>query len=246
MSDLQQHLTGTLGLGSQVVDFFISRKRPEGNEYWLNQSTYMSSAPGYVFIPAYLDLLVRQGIRADELLTDSFVIPMEHVLQSAGKLEYRKITHARHLDECRAILKNAGVADDNIANVERELVNRPFNDIPAKFRSLRRANTFLYTFAVARFDLNLLFTSWELVVPLLLLLDDFSDIDKDIADGDENCLLDGGPVMENFFELTGVVEKLLSGLSTINPDLAAYLRGMKNEAVARNMLLIMSKGTRGS
>jgi hypothetical protein len=241
MPDLQQHLTGTMGLSRAVADYFTSRKRPAGNEYWLNQSTYMSTAPGYVFIPAYFDLLIRQGVQPEDLMNDDLIGAMESILQSAGKLEYRKISYDGHLEECRSILERSG-AGGNLNKVENELVNRPFSTVPPRFRSLRRANTFLYTFGIGKFDFDLLFTSWELIVPLLLMLDDFSDIDKDIAEADENCLLDGGPINENFFLLNAVVEKLFLSLHNINPILANYLRSMKNEAVARNMLLIMTKG----
>jgi hypothetical protein len=243
MPETLPNLTDTLGLEPGIAGFFSTRKVPQGNEYWLNMANYISAAPGYLFIPVYFDLLIKQNIDAKVLLTEDLLVTMEAVLKSAGKLEYRKITHAQHIDECRKILKDAGVLDKNITRVEHDLVNRPFAKIHSRFSSLRRANTFLYAFAGRKLDFGLLHSTWELIVPLFLMLDDFSDIEKDMAEHEENCLLDGAHVYENFFELNALADMLIKSTSKINPSLASYLAGMKSESVARNMLPILVKGT---
>ena len=243
MPDSLPNLINVLGLEPGTADFFSTRKVPQGNEYWLNKASYVSSAPGYLFIPVYFDLLIKQKVDTKALLANDLLVTMEAVLKSAGKLEYKKITHAQHIDECRTILKNAGVLGTNIVRVEHELVNRPFAKIDSRFTSLRRANTFLYTFGGRKLDFAILHSTWELIVPLFLMLDDFSDIEKDMAERDENCLLDGGHIHENFFELNALADLLIKATSRINPSLASYLNEVKSESVARNMLPILVKGT---
>src|SRR5688572_13380982 len=141
MPETLPNLVNTLGLGPGTADFFSKRKVPHGNEYWLNKASYVSSAPGYLFIPVYFDLLIKQGVDAKALLAEELIVTMEAILKSAGKLEYKKISHAKHIEECRAILKTAGVLDMNITRVEHDLVDRPFAKIHSRFSSLRRANT---------------------------------------------------------------------------------------------------------
>src|SRR5688500_6631155 len=129
MPDTLPDLISALGLEPGTADLFSRRKVLHGNEYWLNKARYVSSAPGYLFIPVYFDLLIKQKLDAKVLLTEDLLVTMEAVLKSAGKLEYEKITHAQHIDECRKILTGAGVLDKNIAKVEHDLVNRPFEKI---------------------------------------------------------------------------------------------------------------------
>lgn len=242
MSELTEHFTETLGMGADVVEFFSNRPVPEHNDYWLSQTQYVSKALGFVFVPAYIDLLIKQGISASLLLTDGFLLPMERILNSAGALEHKRISSDEHIKECRIILRNAGLTEGQIQLAENNLVNRPFHMIPARYKSLQRGNTFLYSFSGTSIDPDLVFRTWEYTVPLFLILDDFQDIAHDLVEGEENCLLDKGSINENFFELSAAVDLLLGKLKPINAALSKYLVSLKREAVARNMLIILSKG----
>jgi len=167
---------------------------------------------------------------------------MEKILSSAGKMEYKMIDEARHIENCRRVLTDAGISSAEIKRTEELLVLRPFMRIPLRFSALRRANTFLYSFGGRPLDFDNLFETWEMLVPLMLMLDDFADIEEDLANHEENCLLDGGSIANNFFELVTCSGKLLQELAVVNPMLALYLRGLKEEAVARNMITIMKMG----
>jgi hypothetical protein len=245
MSAIQNILIDKLGLQPFIAEFFVRRKLPGNNDYWLNRSNYVSLSTGYIFIPVFFDSLVKRGIPANEILGEDLLLTMERVLQSAGRMEYKKISGEEHIQDCRSLLLEANVSSAEVERAEAKLVHRPFRELPARFAALRRANTFLYTFGGSTFDFDIIFHTWEMVLPLLLMLDDFADLEEDILNGEENCLLDGGGVTENMFELVAHCERMLNELSEINPLLSIYLRSLKDEAVARNMLSIMMKGTTG-
>jgi hypothetical protein len=235
-------LTDRLGLDPLVANLFFNRRLPANNEYWLKRSGYISLSTGYIFIPAFFDLLLKKGFDAQIILAEDLLMTMERILQSAGKMEYKMIDPLQHVNNCRQVLMTAGVSEKEIQATELLLVDRPFSRIPSRFTALRRANTFLYTFAGRSIDFETLFVAWEALVPLLLMLDDFADIKEDQAGREENCLLNGGAVGDNFFELIAISEKLIESLRPANSPLADYLKGLKDEAVARNMLAIMKMG----
>jgi hypothetical protein len=243
MHSIEHILTNQLGVDPSTAALFARRRLPGNNEYWTNRKDYISLSTGYIFIPVFFDLLAKRGLPTTAILSEDLLLVMEEVLQSAGRMEYSRITTSQHLLDCRQTLVKAGVSEADITNAEEKLVRRSFTLIPDRFIALRRANTFLYIFAGRRVDFELVFNSWELVLPLLLMLDDFTDLAEDQAAGEENCLLDGGQVTNNFFELVRYCNQLLTELSVHNPLLAGYLRGLKNEATARNMLSIMTQGS---
>jgi hypothetical protein len=230
-----------LGIEPQIAQFFVQRKRPGNNEYWLKQTHYVSLSTGYIFIPVFFDLLVKKGLSVESLLAENFLVTMESILQSAGRMEYRKISEAEHVLGCRLCLAQSGYTEDEIEAVEKKLVYRSFSRVPSRYTSLRRANTFLYLFAGREADFERISDTWELLLPLLLILDDFADLEQDQVAGEENCLLDGGKITENMFELIGCAGNMIRELATINVVLSTYLTKLKDEAVARNMLKIMSK-----
>jgi hypothetical protein len=243
MHSIEHILTSQLGVDPSTAAFFARRRLPGDNEYWTNRKSYVSLSTGYIFIPVFFDLLAKRGLSITTIHSEDLLLVMEDVLRSAGRMEYSRITASQHIADCRQTLGKAGVSDADIAKAEERLVLRPFKLIPDRFNALRRANTFLYIFAGQRVDFELVFNSWEMVLPLLLMLDDFTDLAEDRAAGEENCLLDGGQIADNFFELIRYCNQLLNELSFHNPQLADYLRGLKNEATARNMLSIMTQGS---
>jgi hypothetical protein len=230
-----------LGIDPPTADFFVQRRMPGNNEYWSRQTHFVSVSTGYIFIPVFFDLLIKEGLAAEKILAEDRLLTMENILQSAGRMEYKKVSMAQHIADCRSVLMKTGLSEENIDAAERMLVHRPFTKVPTRFASLRRANTFLYVFADDQAHYGLIFKSWELLLPLLLMLDDFADLEQDHAAGEENCLLDDGRVTDNFFELVRCAESMLDELSKINKLLADYLRKLKDEAVARNLLTIMGK-----
>jgi hypothetical protein len=240
---IEQILTEQLGLEASIASLFAGRALPGNNEYWSNRREYVSLSTGYIFIPVFFDLLAKRGLPTSTILSEDLLLVMEDILQSAGRMEYGRITSSQHIADCRQTLIHAGVGEGQIMRAEEQLIQRPFTVIPQRFTALKRANTFLYTFAGRRIDFELVFNSWEMILPLLLILDDFTDLAEDQASGEENCLLDGGNVADNFFELVGYCNQLLIELNLYNPALANYLRGLKNEATAMNMLSIFTQGS---
>ena len=232
-----------LGIDPPTAEFFVQRRKPGNNEYWLKQTHFVSLSTGYIFIPVFFDLLIKNGLPPEKMLAEELLLKMEGILQSAGRMEYKKISMAQHIDDCRALLRAGGLSDGNIKTAEQILVQRAFTRVPSRFTSLRRANTFLYVFAVHGNDYEVIFKTWELLLPLLLMLDDFADLEQDYDAGEENCLLDGGKVIDNLFELVRCADTMLAELKKINGPLADYLRKLKDEAVARNLLTIMSKAS---
>jgi hypothetical protein len=237
-------LTDNLGISPKVAGLFVNRRLPPENEYWSKRSGYVSLSTGYIFIPVFFDLLIKKGFDATVVLSEDLLATMENILQSAGRMEYKMIDPVQHVANCRRILEEAGISDTDIRRSEERLVDRSFARIPSKYKALQRANTFLYTFAGRPVDFDDLFTTWELLIPLMLMLDDFTDVEEDHAAREENCLLDSGNIPDNFFELIAISSKLLVDLASLNAPLATYLKGLKDEALARNMLGIMKMGTR--
>jgi hypothetical protein len=243
MSTLQKYLETNLGIHRSVIEFLCNREAPINNEYWKGRKGFISQSPGYLFIPIFLDLFQKSNL-STAVLSESHLLLIEKILHSAANQEADRITYFQHHQECRKILHQIGITHEEIIQIEKALVNRPFNLFPEKYKSLRRANSYLYSAALFPNDYNLIFQFWESVMPLFLFLDDLTDLPEDLANQSENCLLDSDDVENNFFVLHPLIEASIKPLENINNLLYQELNQMRQEAIAatlRGVLLSVNK-----
>ncbi len=237
-----QQLFRNLQLKEDISDFFLSRPVPHLNEYWATRPEYISSSPGYLFIPIYFDLLTREGIPTQVLFSDNHMDALEKILDSVARFERHQFGHETHLENCREILLRQGVSPEKILAIESQLVFKPSDSIPVHFQALGRADTFLYATALTSDKYHLLRDTWESFMPLLLFLDDVEDLRKDSETGDENCLLQGKTKEDSFFQLHPILQKLLNPVEEINPGVFKYLNELRVEALKKGMIEISLLG----
>jgi hypothetical protein len=100
---------------------------------------------------------------------------------------------------------------------------------------LQRANTYLYSAALFPHYFDLIFKYWESVMPLFLFLDDLTDLQEDIANHSENCLLDSPDIESNFFSLYPLFIDSIKPLEMVNHNLYLELNRLRQEAIAATL-----------
>ena len=231
MSTLQHYLETDLGIHRKVIELLCNRDVPKNNGYWKGRNSFISQSPGYLFIPIFLDLLLKSNLD-EAVLSASHLILIEEILHSAARQESGIITYLQHHQECKEILEKIGIASHEIQKIEHALVNRSFKLFPDKYKSLRRANSYLYTAALFPDNYELIFHIWESLMPLFLFLDDLEDLPEDLATQSENCLLDSPDLENNFFTLHPLIAESIKQVEPINNILYKELNRMRQEAVA--------------
>lgn len=230
----------TLSLDARVTATFAHRQIPRLNAYWHKRTDYITTSPGYYFIPVYFDLLIRQGTPGAAVLAEATLTAMEEILDSAARLERKQFDFSLHIENCRLSLSKRGISNLEIAAIENELVNKPFEKIPENFRALTRANTFLYAVAVASSDYALIFRTWETLMPLILFLDDIEDLKEDQKAGEENSLLEGPGIEESFFQLHPLLLTLTQNIQPINHAVYRHFNELRLRALRRGIVEIIS------
>lgn len=230
MATLQHYLETNLGIDRKVIELLCNRDVPKNNDYWKGRNSFISQSPGYLFIPILLDLLLKSNL--DEVLSESHLTLIEEILHSAARQESGIITYLQHHQECKAILERIGIGTHEKQKIEHELVNRSFTRFPEKYKSLRRANSYLYTAALFPNNYEIIFHLWESLMPLFLFLDDLEDLPEDLATQSENCLLDSPDLENNFFTLHPLIAESIKQVEPINAILYKELNRMRQEAVA--------------
>jgi hypothetical protein len=243
MSTLQNYLQKDLGIHPDVIELLCSREVPKNNAYWKGRKTYVSQSPGYLFIPIYLDLLLKSNVGVS-VLSEAHLLLIEKILHSAACQEAGNITYMQHHQECQNILRQAGIAEAEIRKIEEALINRPFTLFPEKYKSLRRANSFLYSTALFPNHYDLCFHYWESVMPLFLFLDDLTDLAEDLANKSENCLLDSPSIENNFFALHSIIAVSIKPLEIVNSKLYHELNKLRQEAVAITLGGVLLSGSK--
>lgn len=241
MSTLQDYLQKDLGIYPDVIDFLCARQIPENNAYWRGRKTYLSQSPGYLFIPIHLDLLLKSNIGVS-VLSETHMLLIETILHSAACQEAGNITYMQHHEECRNILQHLGIAKGEIRKIEASLIDRGFTLFPEKYKSLRRANSFLYSAALFPNQYDLIFHLWESVMPLFLFLDDLTDLTEDLAKKSENCLLDSSSIENNFFALHTIIAESIKPIEIVNSQLYQELNKLRQEAVASTLGGVLLSG----
>jgi hypothetical protein len=243
MPNLKYYLETNLGIDRNVIESLCNREVPANNEYWKGRTSFLSQSPGYLFIPILLDLFLKSDLDPC-VLSESHLLLIEDILNSAARQEAQKITYVQHHEECKTILHRFGISDQEILKIEQGLVKRPFRLFPSKFKSLQRANTYLYSGALFPNDYDLIFHVWECVMPLFLFMDDLTDLSEDIVIQSENCLLDSDDVENSFFILHPLMAESIKPLEKINDCLYEELNQMRQEAIAATLKGMLLSGNK--
>jgi hypothetical protein len=234
MLTLERYLETDLGIHKNVVEFLCNRQAPLNNEYWRGRKNFISQSPGYLFIPILLDLFLKDNLGV-AVLSELHLLLIEEILHSAARQESGNITYLNHQQECKGILHSIGIPAQEITKIEQVLVNRPFTLFPGKYKSLGRANSYLYSAVLFPNDYDRVFTYWESIMPLFLFLDDLTDLPEDLATQSENCLLDSTDIENNFFILHPLIAESIKPLEKINGVLYKELNRMRQETVAGSL-----------
>lgn len=227
-----------LNIDPQIREALLSRPIPQHNAYWRTRVEYILPSPGYYFIPLFFDLLVKQGISPNALVSEPHLQVMESILDSVARFECNQITFDLHRGNCRFFIEKHGIPQNKIREVDDHLVNRFFSKIPSGFTALSRANTFLYAFAHLSDDYPLIAKTWESTMPLILFLDDIEDFRDDLETHQENCLLEGPSPEESFFQLHPILQELTRSLQPINPAIYHHLDNLRKQAVSKGLIEI--------
>jgi hypothetical protein len=169
------------------------------------------------------------------VLSELHLLLIEEILHSAARQESGSITYVNHHQECKGILHSIGISTEEIIKIEQSLVNRPFTLFPDSYKSLRRANSYLYSAVLFPKDYDLIFSYWESIMPLFLFLDDLTDLPGDLATNSENSLLDSPNLENNFFTLHPLIAESIKPVEKINGTLYKELNRMRQEAVANTL-----------
>jgi hypothetical protein len=208
------------------------RSVPKNNEYWKSRSSYLSKSPGYLFIPILLDLFLKS--KSNQSISEEHIQLIEQILHHAAIQERTESGYTQLHIDCQNVLQSIGVSNDEIKRTE-SLVDRPFSLFPSKYKSIQRANVFLYSAALFPNDYDLIFSHWESVMPLFLFLDDLTDLQDDIANKSENCLLDSPNIENNFFELYPLFAESIKPLQKINLKIYQELDRLRQEAIVATL-----------
>lgn len=190
-------------------------------------------------MPLFYDLLLKSGVPSERVLDEKHLLVAERILDSVAKFEFHEISWTEHLVTCRCRLFERGFTVECVDEIERELVFRPFEGIPAEYTALNRANTFLYATGLVSSDYALVRQLWESFMPLILFLDDVEDLDADRARGEENALLQGVSVEESFFALHPILKRLLLRIQPLNPAVFAHLENLRQQAFQKGFLRLI-------
>jgi hypothetical protein len=233
MPEIQTYLECDLGVDQSIIELLCKRPVPKNNEYWKGRNTYLSKSPGYLFIPILLDLFLKS--KSNQPLSEEYLQLIERILHHAARQERTEVSYSLLDLDCQNILRLIGIGDNEIKKIETDLVNRPFSLFPPKYKSLHRANSYLYSAVLFPNDYDLIFAHWESVMPLLLFLDDLTDLHDDIATQAENCLLDSPNIENNFFELYPLFTESIKPLQKVNIKIYKELDRLRQEAIVATL-----------
>lgn len=213
------------GVDLEIGSRFVDRAVPKDNLYWKNRSIYLSSAPGYFFIPIVFDLFHRCGADKHELLSEPLLLLQESILHSAAKLEHRLIDWETHVQEVVEAVSPSMCRPQ----FEEELIHYMHRSLPVKdigsrlgtpFSSLNRADSYLFVLLALRspaLDLGRAIEGWYALMTYFLILDDLADIKDDLRQGEENVLLDAGMNERGIQVIGGMIDNSVQVMNTINP-----------------------------
>lgn len=223
-------------LDLSVARFFVDRSVPKGNLYWKNRTIYLPSAPGYIFIPVYFDLLLRSGAEKSELLSEETVRDSEFILHSAARMEAKQIRWKQHIEEIQAQL----IVKVHRIELYKSLEVYLSQERPKKsdklnlgtiFPSLNRADGYLFMITILKSEqLNeqAAVDAWRALMTYFLIMDDLSDIKEDLQNDEENAFVDAGLHTQGVQEISRMLNNSIEYLNSVNPILGKRLQQQKN------------------
>jgi len=224
------------GVDLEVARFFVDRTVPKENLYWKNRTIYLPSAPGYIFIPLYFDLLLRSGAEKSELLSETTVQISEFILHSAARHESKQIKWKQHVEEILARLATEVHRSELQKSLEEYLCQeRPIGNNKLKlgtiFPSLNRADSYLFlisTLKSERLNHQAALDAWRALMTYFLIMDDLSDIKEDLQNQEENAFVDAGLHAQGVQEISQMLNESIECLNAMNPTLGKRLQQQKN------------------
>jgi hypothetical protein len=234
------------GVHLDIGATYVDRKIPDGNLYWKDRSIYIPSAPGYIFMPIFADLLLRAGANKDVLLSPEQLKTSEDILHSAALLEHKRIGWEEHVHQVSKIHPHPASE-----SMHAELVDylqgglKSRNDglqLGTKFPSLNRADSYLLSITpldINSFDLTLAIESWYALMTYFLIMDDLADIREDLKNNEENALIDAGLDQNGISTINEMIDTSIKVMNKINPVIANRIDHKKNlidlEAIIRSI-----------
>lgn len=233
------------GVDDKIARFFVDREPPEENLYWKDKLLYLRPAPGYLFIPLIVDLLFRLKIDRTELLSDPFIGTMEQIGHFSALEETGQITEDEAIETSLRLVEN----DTKNEHWHHNLVNYFHNKkesflwkLCAPFQALRRGDLFLFSLNVLSFDAEMnekIAEQWFALIGVLLLMDDFEDIEVDKQTGDKNAFIESGLNAEGFGKIKELAAKSLSTISSLNPAMALQLQYQFRDHIESKFALLL-------
>jgi hypothetical protein len=216
------------GIDLEIGAFHVDRKVPAENLYWKSRTIYVPSAPGYLFIPIFSDLLFRAGLDKRQLLNEPQLQINESILHAAALLEHGEINWKENVDQVFAGIKphihSLSLYDELKAYLGQG--QKPVSmgsRFGTPYPSLNRADTYLasiITFDITQFDVELAIEAWYALMTYFLIMDDLADIKHDLKNNEENVLLDVG-LDQHGAELIGqMIDQSIATMNKINPVMA--------------------------
>jgi len=212
------------GIDQAIAKFFVDREPPANNLYWKGKELYLRPQPGYIFLPAIVDLYFRSGISKEILLGKEFVEALEQIGHFAAEQEAGIITKVEAVKKCTEFVRGSA-KDVSFLNAIADYLNGKENFISAiatPFPALHRGDYFL--FAICLLPINNikqveLIKIWFALITTLLLMDDGEDFEEDLRNKDENAFIESGADKAGFEKLMALLSANLRFLRTINATL---------------------------
>ncbi|WP_336516885.1 hypothetical protein [Pollutibacter soli] len=214
------------GVDLQIGKYFVDREVPKQNSYWEKRHLYIVPQPGYIFVPIYVDLVFRIGIRKELLLSDDYVLLMERIMDSAARQEKEKIPMHIHIEECISYASKVSV---NTMFLDE--LNKYFNNTKginrlgfgSPFPALTRADAFLFSLCVLNFDEATAFKlveAWNALMTFFLVKDDLLDIKEDLQNNEANAVLEAGLNDHGAKQIADLLDQSYESMMKYNPVLA--------------------------
>lgn len=225
----KKQLTELMGVDPELAAFFVDRKVPTSNLYWKDRLLYVARGTGYLFIPLYFDLMLKQGVPRQQVLSEPFVQAAEQILHSAAAWEHNQIDRNTHIQDCKSLVEPLQQQPDLFAKLNvyfQQEILKPLDGLGTISPALNRGDSMLYHLCLlpAEIDWRPLVDYWYALVPSFLLMDDVMDLRADQQKGEENALIDFGVGTEGLLQAFDFLERNFQRLSTLNPLLGQYFQ----------------------
>jgi hypothetical protein len=214
------------GVDMEIGQAYVDRKVPVGNRYWAKRLLYITPMPGYVFMPIFSDLAYRCGIPKNLLLSETYLGLAERIMHSAGGLEAREISWQEHIAECDALALSCLANPDFLDDLRHYFAGKPAPSglsYGTAFRSLNRADTYLFSLASIPFDRathQKLLDAWYALITYFLVMDDLEDIRSDFEHQEENAVLDAGLTESGARRIIAMIDQSYEKMLLVNPVMA--------------------------